>query len=81
MILMDLQLPRLDGMSATRIIKADAITAAIPVIALTAHAMDDHRQQMLAIGCCEYVTKPIELSTLLTWVQKARQRAEHVPGF
>ena len=70
LILMDLQLPRLDGMSATRIIKSDPTTADIPVIALTAHAMDDHRQQMLSIGCCEYVTKPISYQPFLELIAR-----------
>jgi two-component system cell cycle response regulator DivK len=59
LILMDLQLPRLDGLSATRIIKADPTTADIPILAFTAHALDEHRERMLAAGCCGYVTKPI----------------------
>jgi CheY-like chemotaxis protein len=70
LILMDLQLPRLDGMSATRIIKADPSTAGIPIVALTAHAMDDHRQQMLASGCCEYVTKPISYQPFLDMIAR-----------
>jgi CheY-like chemotaxis protein len=70
LILMDLQLPRLDGMSATRIIRADPATAGIPIVALTAHALDDHRQQMLAIGCCEYITKPISYQAFLDMIAR-----------
>lgn len=51
------------------------------MVALTGFASTLQRRLCEECGYDEYVTKPIELSTLLTWVQKARQRAEHVPGF
>jgi CheY-like chemotaxis protein len=57
-ILMDLSLPRLDGWETTRRLKADAATADIPVIALTAHALSSARQKALEAGCDEVVTKP-----------------------
>jgi len=65
LILMDLQLPRLDGISATRMIKANPTTAEIPILAFTAHALDEHRERMLAAGCCGYVTKPISYRAFL----------------
>jgi len=64
LILMDLSLPRLDGWSATRRIKADPALQHIPIIALTAHAMIGDRQRALAAGCDDYVSKPINLSEL-----------------
>jgi len=65
LILMDMSLPILDGWSATRAIKDNPVTANIPVIALTAHAMSGDRQKALAAGCDDYDTKPVELPRLL----------------
>lgn len=64
-ILMDMSLPVMDGWEATRTIKADDATKAIPVIALTAHAMESDREQALQAGCDDFDTKPIELPRLL----------------
>ena len=65
LILMDLSLPDMDGWEATRQIKQEPLTQAIPVIALTAHAMAGDREKALEAGCSEYDTKPIELPRLL----------------
>jgi CheY-like chemotaxis protein len=62
---MDLSLPGLDGWEATRQLKADPETCAIPVIALTAHALADDRARALEAGCDEFDTKPVELERLL----------------
>jgi CheY-like chemotaxis protein len=60
LILMDLQLPGLDGFTVTRIIKQDAATKAIPVVALTAYAMKGDAERALEAGCDGYITKPID---------------------
>ena len=65
LILMDLGLPGLDGWEATRRLKADGATRAIPVIALSAHAMAGDREAALAAGCDDYDAKPVDLKRLL----------------
>lgn len=64
LILLDLSLPRKDGWQAAREIKANAETAHIPIIALTAHAMVGDRERALGAGCDDYVSKPIDLLVL-----------------
>jgi CheY-like chemotaxis protein len=72
---MDMSLPVMDGWEATRRIKADAATAAIPVIGLTAHAMEGDREKCLAAGCDDYDTKPVDLPRLL---EKMRNQLSRV---
>lgn len=63
LILMDVQLPGQDGLSLTRLLKSQASTAEIPVVALTAHAMRGDREQALSAGCVGYIAKPIDTHT------------------
>jgi len=69
LILMDLNLPDVDGWEATRMIKASAQTAAIPIIALTAHAIAGDEQRALQAGCNDYHSKPVEFSRLLGQIE------------
>ena len=69
LILMDMSLPGIDGWEATRRLKAGRETHAIPVIALTAHAMSEDREKALAAGCDDFDTKPVELPRLLSKIQ------------
>ena len=64
-ILMDLDLPVVDGWQATRRLKANSKTQKIPIIALTAHAMTGSREKALAAGCDEFDTKPIDFDRLM----------------
>ena len=70
LILMDMSLPVIDGWEATKQIKADKETAGIPIIALTAHAMDSDRQKAIGAGCDDFDTKPVELARLLGKIEE-----------
>lgn len=76
LILMDLSLPVLDGWQATRSLKAAAETRAIPVIALSAHAMPGDRERALAAGCDDYDCKPVELPKLLDKIAALLRRVD-----
>jgi CheY-like chemotaxis protein len=60
LILMDISIPKIDGWEATRRLKADEATRDIPVIALTAHALEEDRERAMEAGCDGYLAKPIE---------------------
>jgi two-component system cell cycle response regulator DivK len=70
LILMDIQLPRMSGYDATRILKSQPGTASIPVLAITAYAMADECKRALAAGCDVYITKPIDTRTFPTQVRQ-----------
>ena len=70
LILMDMQLPRIDGYEATRLIKADGRFKDIPLVAVTAHSMRGDQDKAIAAGCDIYVTKPINGEELLALVEK-----------
>jgi CheY-like chemotaxis protein len=74
LILMDMSLPVLDGWEATRRIKANAASKGIPIIALTAHAMQGDEQKAREAGCDDFDTKPVELPRLLEKIQAQLNR-------
>ena len=69
-ILMDLEMPGVDGWEATRRLKADPQTRDIPIIALSAHALAGSREKALAAGCDEFDTKPVEFERLVATVRR-----------
>ena len=69
-ILMDLEMPGVDGWEATRRLKADPQTRDIPIIALSAHALAGSREKALAAGCDEFDTKPVEFERLLATLRR-----------
>ena len=75
LILMDMSLPVLNGWDATRRIKSAPATQAIPIIALTAHAMADDREKAMDAGCDEYDTKPVDLERLLPKIERLLKRS------
>jgi CheY-like chemotaxis protein len=74
LILMDMSLPVVDGWEAARRLKAEPATQAIPIIALTAHAMSGDRDRALEAGCDDYDTKPVELARLLEKIEALLQK-------
>ena len=75
LILMDVQLPGMDGLELTRLLKADPARRHIVVIALTAYAMKGDQEKALSAGCDGYVSKPIDLDALLRLVAEQLSRA------
>ena len=76
LILMDIQLPGMDGLSATRLLKEDPELKAIPILALTSYAMQGDEQKALAAGCAGYITKPIDTRNFLKIVQQFTHPSE-----
>jgi two-component system cell cycle response regulator DivK len=70
LILMDVALGAMDGWEATRQIKADARSSAIPVIALTAHALESDRRRSVEVGCSDFDTKPVDYPRLIEKIQR-----------
>ncbi len=75
LVLMDMNLPVMDGWSACRAARAEESLASIPIIALTAHAMESDRKVAMEAGCDDYATKPIDFPGLLVKIQKLTDAA------
>lgn len=76
LILMDIQLPDMDGLDATRILREDADTSDIKIVALTAYAMKGDREKMLAGGCDDYISKPFRYREFMAKVEKILAKAK-----
>ena len=70
LILMDLSLPKMDGWTATKHIKNNNELKSIPIIALSAHAMEEHKKRALDSGCNDYDTKPVDINRLLSKISE-----------
>ena len=80
LILMDVSIPLLDGWEATRILKADPETRDIPIVALTAHALEEDRAKAREVGCDGYIAKPAEPRVVLARVEQHLARSGGAPG-
>ena len=69
-VLMDVALGDMDGWEATKLIHGNAATAHLPVIALTAHALESDRQKSIEVGCVDFETKPVSLPDLITKIER-----------
>ena len=74
-VLLDMNLPVMDGWAVAKQLKADAATAGIPIIALTAHALSGDREKALGAGCDDYHPKPVDFSKLLSQIDAALERS------
>jgi two-component system, cell cycle response regulator DivK len=76
-ILMDMSLPTMDGWTAAKLLKSESETRNIPIIALTAHAMQGDRDRAMESGCDEYETKPVNLARLLSKIEMLTRSSLH----
>lgn len=74
LILMDIHLPGMDGLSVVRAMKDDTRTARVPILALTAHAMRGDKDRFLDAGCDGYISKPIDVKTFLSSIEQYLDR-------
>lgn len=77
LVLMDIHMPGTDGLTATRLLKKDQRTLHIPIIAVTARAMDGDREAILAAGCDAYTSKPIRYKELLLQIEEILNGVKH----
>lgn len=75
LILMDMNLPEIDGWEATRLIRADHQTSTVPILALTAHAMSSHLERALSAGCDDFATKPVDFEKLVEKINSLLRRS------
>ena len=75
LILMDISMPNMSGLEATAALRADPCTAALPIIALTAHAMSSDRQACMDAGCSGFASKPIDFPSLMDQIESYQKTA------
>ncbi len=80
LILMDIQLPGMNGLAATVLLKQDPVTAAIPIIALTALAMKEDQEKSKAAGCDAYISKPLRYQELYSTIDAILAKTTHGNG-
>ncbi len=80
LVLMDIQLPGMDGLTATRILREDKATREIPIIALTSYAMQGDRERCLVAGCNGYITKPIRIDSFRKEILKVFEKSSRSPS-
>ena len=80
LILMDISLPGINGLEATRLLKQDHATSNVPVVAVTAHAMEGHKEEALEAGCDDYLTKPIDAESVYKAIDKALRMSGESDG-
>ena len=80
LVVMDIQLPGTDGLTATRLLRADPATRATPVLAVTAHAMRGDEERILASGCDGYAAKPIDYKEFLALIAGLLARSARARG-
>jgi CheY-like chemotaxis protein len=78
LVLMDLSLPEIDGWQAARFLKSEDATRAIPIVALTAHAMLGDREKALEAGCDDFATKPVDLPLLIASIERLTKRTDAI---
>jgi two-component system cell cycle response regulator DivK len=78
LILLDIQLPDLDGMAALRLLRAEPETAGIPIVAVTAYAMSGDRERLLGAGFTDYLAKPLDIKTFPAAVRRVCERTPEV---
>ena len=74
-VLLDMNLPVIDGWDVDKMLRADARTASLPIIALTAHAMSGDREKAISVGCTDYHAKPVDFARLLTQIEELTRKA------
>lgn len=75
-ILMDVSLPKINGWDLTRMLKQDSRTAHIPIIALTAHALNSDREKAREVGCDDFETKPVDFARLVSKIEAAARTSK-----